>query len=182
MNEIVAENFLHIRNLAKNIDARLNGTSIEEQMLKSELAGMFAVTIAATYEGIVRETLISYAATFHSKYKEYIEKDFKRLNARISIDDLKSYSRRFGLTEWSGSGMKKNSTTFHKILSEKKEIVERRFRTDLLVNYSNIFNWRNAYAHERATSATFKDVYEAHRVAQYVVRSFVQAFEIGKSP
>ena len=73
----------------------------------------------------------------------------------------------------------KNSTTFHRVLSEKRLVVERRFRADLIGSYENIFTWRNAYAHERTTTATFSDVYEAHRVAQYVVRSFVKAFEVG---
>lgn len=179
MNDIVDENFRHIRNLAREIEALLSNSTIAEQKLRNEFAGMFAVTIAATYEGIVRDVLISYAAKFHAKYKNHIEKDFGRLNAKISIDDLRTYSRRFGLDEWSGLGVKKNSTTFHKILNETKSLVERRFRKDLFISYENLFSWRHAYAHEQSTSATFRDVYEAHRVAQYVIRSFVKAFEIG---
>lgn len=132
MNEIVEENFLHIRNLAKDLQSLASGESTAEQRLRNEFAGMFAVTIAATYEGIVKETLISYAAKFHQKYQDHMEKDFDRLNTKISIDDLRAYSRRFGLNEWVGHGVKKNSTTFHKILSETKVVVERRFRTDLI--------------------------------------------------
>jgi hypothetical protein len=179
MSERIDESFLHIRNLARDIEEKLSGTSSAEQRLRNEIAGMFAVTIAASYEGIVKETLVEYAGKFHTKYQAHIEKDFERLNARISINDLKSYSRRFGLTEWTGHGAKKNSTTFHKLLAEKKLVVERRFRTDLEKSYENIFDWRNSYAHERSTTATFSDVYEAHRVAQYVIRSFVTAFELG---
>jgi hypothetical protein len=115
MSEILDRNFRHIRNLARDIEAKLNGTSSAEQRLRNEIAGMFAVTIAASYEGIVKETLVNYAGNFHPKYRSYIEKDFEKLNARISIDDLKSYSRRFGLTEWVGHKVKKNSTTFHKV-------------------------------------------------------------------
>jgi hypothetical protein len=83
------------------------------------------------------------------------------------------------LSEWSGQRVKKNSNTFHKVLTEKREIVEKRYRADLLVSYDNIFQWRNLYAHERATPATLKDVYDSHRVGQYVIRSFVKAFELG---
>lgn len=179
MDEILNENFLHIRGLARDIEGRLSGTTTADQRLRNELAGMFAVTIAATYEGIVREALIAYAGKFHSKYRNHIEKDFERLNARISVNDLKAYSRRFGLAEWTGRGVKKNSTTFHRILSERQSVVERKFRADLVRSYENIFTWRNAYAHERTTSATFSDVYKAHKVGQYVIRSFVHAFEIG---
>lgn len=179
MSEVLDENFQHIRSLARDIDEKLNGTSSAEQRLRNEIAGMFAVTIAASYEGIVKDTLVSYAGKFHPKYQEHVEKDFDRLNARISVDDLISYSRRFGLAEWTGHGVKKNSTTFHRILNERKAVVERRFRTDPIVSYNSIFTWRNAYAHERTTTATFSDVYEAHRAAQYVIRSFVKAFEVG---
>lgn len=179
MTDLIDENFQHIRSLARDIEEKLNGTSSTEQRLRNEIAGMFAVTIAASYEGIVKQTLVDYAGKFHPKYQEHIEKDFSKLNARISVDSLKAYSRQFGLSEWIGVGVKKNSTTFHKILQERKAVVERRFRADPIVSYDNIFQWRNAYAHERTTSATFSDVYEAHRVAQYVIRSFVKAFEVG---
>ena len=49
----------------------------------------------------------------------------------------------------------------------------------MLVSYKNLFDWRNAYAHDRATNATFNDVYESHRVAQYVIRTFIKAFDKG---
>lgn len=179
MSEILQENLRHIRRLARDIDGKLSGTSSSEQLLRNEIAGMFAVTIAASYEGIVKDTLVEYAARFHPKYRDHIEKDFERLNAKISVPDLISYSRRFGLSEWTGKGVKKNSTTFHKVLQERKVVVERRFRADLLTSYENIFAWRNAYAHERSTTATFSDVYNAHRVAQFVIRAFVAAFGHG---
>ena len=179
MSNTLDENFQHIRNLACDIDKKLNGTSSSEQRLKNEIAGMFAVTIAASYEGIVKETLVEYAGKFHKKHRDHIQKDFQRLNAKISVTDLKDYSRNFGLEKWEGHRAKKNSTTFHRILEDRKVKVERRFGTDLITNYENIFTWRNAYAHERNTTATFSDVYKAHRVAQYVVRSFVTAFDLG---
>lgn len=181
MSEAIDENFAHIRRLARDIDSKFANATTSEQLLRNELAGMFAVTVAATYEGIVKQTLISYAANFHEKYRDHVENDFGRLNARISIDDLRSYSRHFGLKKWTGptAPPKSKGTTFHRLLKEKREVVERRFRTDMVQNYENLFLWRNAYAHERTTSVTFRDVYEAHRVAQYVIRSFVRAFELG---
>ncbi|WP_422357881.1 HEPN domain-containing protein [Qipengyuania flava] len=181
MSEAIEENFSHIRRLARDIDGKFAGTTTSEQLLRNELAGMFAVTVAATYEGIVKQTLISYAANFHEKYRAHVENDFGRLNARISIDNLRSYSRHFGLQRWTGPDAPKKGkpTTFHRLLEEKRKIVERRFRTDMVKNYENLFTWRNDYAHERTTSVTFRDVYEAHRVAQYVIRSFVKAFEMG---
>lgn len=178
-NSLIDENFQHIRMLAKELDGAFGSSSASEQLMRNEIAGMFAVTVAATYEGLIKQTLIDYAGRFHSKYRSHVEENFSQSNARISIDDLIKHSRQFGLKEWSGPGVKKNSTTFHRILSEMRPVVERRFRADLMVSYKNIFTWRNAYAHERETSATLGDVYKSHRVAQYVIRSFVKAFELG---
>ena len=181
MSEILDDNFIHIRELAQDIEEKISGTSSSEQRLRNEIAGMFAVTIAASYEGIVKETLIMYAGKFHPKYQDYVRKDFHRMNSRVAVDDLKNYSKRFGLAQcqWTQDDSRRTGTTFHKILEEKQRVVERRFRTDLLTSYKNIFQWRHSYAHDRSTSATFSDVYKAHRVGQYVIRSFVKAFEIG---
>lgn len=177
MDELVNESFNHLRNLARDIDNRITGTSSADQILRNEIAGMFAVTIAATYEGIVRETVINYASQFHSKYREYVQNDFERLNARVSIDDLKSYSLRFGLPPFSGPSAKKNQTIFHEALEKKRELVEQRYRADLAQSYRNLFFWRNKYAHERAPLATFSEVYNAHRVGQHVIRCFVKSFD-----
>ena len=109
MNDLI-DNFQHVRKLATNIRSRIDVTKSEDVELLNELAGMYAVTIVATYEGIVKTTLIDYAAKFHAKYKSHIEHDFHRLNARISIDDLKAYSKRFGLSEWTDSTAPRNAT------------------------------------------------------------------------
>ncbi|MEW9922495.1 HEPN domain-containing protein [Marimonas sp. MJW-29] len=179
MDETVEANFKHIRDLARNIDERLNQDSAIDRRIRSELAGMFAVTIVATYESIVKETLIEYAGNFHPKYQFHVEGDFAKMNAKISLDNLKSYSRQFGLNSWTEPEAPKNATIFHKLLSERKRVVERRFRKDLSQSYSNLFRWRNDYAHERTAATTFNEVYEAHRVAQYVIRTFVKAFDQG---
>jgi len=179
MIELVNSNFKHIRELANDIDNRLSQSNAADRKIRSELAGMFAVTIVATYESIVKETLIDYAGKFHQKYQAHVENDFSKLNARISLADLKNYSKKFGLPAWAEPGApKKNKTVFHKMLNEKRKVVERRFRKDLVKSYSNLFMWRNDYAHERSANTTFDEVYESHRVAQYVIRTFVKSFQI----
>lgn len=179
MIDKILESFSHLKGLAGDIEAQISGSMVGDRKLKGEIAGMFAVTVSATYEGIIRQTLIDYAAGVHPKYKTHVEKDFENFNAKITIDDLKSYSRKFGLSEWKGHQVKKNSTTFHKVLEDIRPKVERRFRSDLLSSYRNIHTWRNAYAHEGSIIATFNDVYDSHRVGKYVVLAFAKAFSIG---
>jgi len=179
MHEIVNSNFKHIRDLARSIDSRLNQDTAVDRKIRNELAGMFAVTIVATYESIVKETLIDYAGRFHPKYQSHVENDFKKMNAKITLDNLKKYSDQFGLTPWTEPNTPKNATTFHRLLIENRVLVERRFRMDVAASYGNLFRWRNDYAHERSAATTFGEVYRAHRVAQYVIRTFVKAFEQG---
>ena len=79
IDEMVNEHFRHIRTLAKQLDLRLIALTTDEQGLNNELAGMFAVTDVATYESIVKDTLISYAGRFHPKYKDHVMSDFNYL-------------------------------------------------------------------------------------------------------
>ena len=179
MHEFVESHFKHVREFARSIESRLNQDTAVDRQIRSELAGMFAVSIVATYESIVKETLIEYAGRIHPKYQFRIEGDFSKLNARISLDNLKAYSNQFGLVAWRDLGAPKNATTFHRLLEDSRNVVERRFKTNLSSNYSNLFRWRNDYAHERTATITFGEVYDAHRVSQYVIRAFVKAFEQG---
>ncbi|WP_375553998.1 HEPN domain-containing protein [Roseovarius mucosus] len=176
MSDKIRESFNHLRGLANDIEKQLSGSQVQDQKLRNEIAGMFAVTISATYEGIIKQTLIDYAAGVHPKYKAHVEKEFENFNARISIDHLKSYSQKFSLPEWTAPKAKKPTTIFHKALEDVRVTVERRFRADLLLSYKNIQTWRNAYAHDGSTMATFKDVYNSHRVGKYVVVAFSRAF------
>jgi len=163
--------FKHLRDLARS----LRGL---ENRLENELAGMFSVAIVATYEDIIKETLIDYSGKIHPKFQTYIENDFEKINARIRWNDLNSYAVKFGLDEWQDPASQKTGTIFDGLLKQKREIVERRFRRDLMRSYDFLLDWRNGYAHELSTPpVTFKDVYDTHRTAQYVIRTFVKTFD-----
>ncbi len=54
MSEAIDENFAHIRRLARDIANKFGNATTPEQILRNELAGMFAVTVAATYESLTR--------------------------------------------------------------------------------------------------------------------------------
>ena len=168
MNDLVEKNFRHIRDLARSIESRLGTDNHVDRKIRGELAGMFAVTIVATYESIVKETLIEYAGRFHPKYQLHVENDFSKMNARISLDNLKSYSSKFGLAPWKDPKAPKNATTFHRLFAEKRKVVERRFRKDLSASYNNLFQWRNDYAHERSATTTLQQFIILH------LQSFVE--------
>ncbi|WP_271951972.1 HEPN domain-containing protein [Ruegeria faecimaris] len=179
MRDSVEVNFKHIRDLAHSLDGLAGQATASERRTRNELAGMFSVTIVATYEGIIKETLVDYSGRFHPKFQAHVENDLAKTNAKIRWDDLRNYATKFGLAEWNDPASQKKKTIYDRLLKENRDVVERRFRKDLKGSYNNLFKWRNDYAHERLTSATFKDVYDAHRIAQYVIRTFVKAFDQG---
>ena len=37
---------------------------------------------------------------FHPKFENYIRLEFEKSNAKISMDDLRKYAKRFGIEEW----------------------------------------------------------------------------------
>ena len=158
MSEISKESFAHLRKLYNDINAQVPDGNLINQRLRNEIAGMFSVTIFATYEGVVKETLISYASKFHLKYQNHVERDYARMNSKITIGDLYSLSKTFGLPESTEKSTKKDSTLFHQELNKNKIFIEQRFRTQLIKNYENIFQWRNAYAHQRDSLVTLRNV------------------------
>ncbi len=177
MSDVLNEGFHHIRNLKRDFDRRFDTASTSDEALLNEIAGMFAVTIVATYEGVVKNTLISYADRCHSDYGNFIAMDFEKSNARVKIEHLKGYAKKFGIRAWHPPKASKVSTIFDEQLRNTRTVVERRFRRDMSQSYQNLFDWRNDYAHERKSTATLEDVYRSHQVGQYVVRTFVKTFE-----
>ncbi len=179
MRDSLHENFLHIRSLAKEIDKYVIHANGVYAHLETNIAGMLAVSIVATYEDIVRSTLIEYAERNHPKFHTYVSIDFERMNSKINLSDLHHYSRKFGLSPWESEGSQKDLTTFQKLLHFRKPDIERRLNRDLYMSYNNLFKWRIAYAHRRFSMATLKEVYTTHHVAKHVIKAFVDAFEQG---
>ncbi|MCY4259984.1 MAG: HEPN domain-containing protein [Rhodobacteraceae bacterium] len=177
MNTFLVQNFQHIRSLAQEMENIVSTAGSTTGTLQNELAGMFAVTIVATYESIVRDTLIAFAGCHHPKFEKYIENEFSRMNSRIAIDDLYRYSRSFGLAGWTDPGTGRRSTIFHRLLNEQQSRIENRLRKDMKKCCKNLFDWRNDYAHNRTSKPTLGDICGSRRAAKYVIKAFSDAFE-----
>jgi hypothetical protein len=176
MNDLINENLVHLRELKRDFASRIDGSSNGDERLLNELAGMFAVTVVASYEGIVKETLISHAGRVHVKYEHFIQNEFGQMNSRITINDLKRYSNKFGLDRASDTG-KAGQTIFHEAIRKRTPVIEKRYRTAFEKSYEKLFSWRNQYAHQRAAVATLDEVYNSHRVAKHVIIEFARSFE-----
>lgn len=58
---------------------------------RADLAGLLVVTIVASYESCVKETLISFSSKQSVKFSEYVSRKYDKLNSRIAVNDLCRY-------------------------------------------------------------------------------------------
>jgi hypothetical protein len=58
---------------------------------RADLAGLLVVSMAASYEACVKETLMNFAANHHAKFGNFAQNHFARLNSRIALADLYGY-------------------------------------------------------------------------------------------
>lgn len=59
--------------------------------LRSDLAGLLVVAMAATYENCVKEILCDYASRHHLAFGAFTSRNYGKLNSKIRIGDLKKY-------------------------------------------------------------------------------------------
>lgn len=63
---------------------------------RAELGGMITVSIASSYENIVKAVLIDYSSRHNAKFGWFVERNYAKLNSRIGIGDLRRYSHNAG--------------------------------------------------------------------------------------
>ena len=134
---------------------------------RSELAGLLVVSIAATYENCVKETLVSYASTHGSAFEEFVSNHFDRLSSRIRVDNLMFYARTFNQSI---------RHRFKRLLKERKERVIRFTGQNIEQNYNLVLDWRHDFAHAGNSSTTIEEAFRTHRFAKHIVYSFDEAF------
>ncbi|MBN8900151.1 MAG: hypothetical protein J0H57_03885, partial [Rhodospirillales bacterium] len=71
---------------------------------RADLAGLLVVSIVATYESCVKETLTGFAGRHHAQFGTFAQNHFGRLNSRISLSDLYGYARTFDSARHAASG------------------------------------------------------------------------------
>ncbi len=138
---------------------------------------MFAISIAAKYEKIVRTTLIDYAEKCHLNFQIYAESNLKRMNSKVSLGDLRGYALNFGLKPSKPIQGIKKSTIFHELLESRRKAIKIERGLDLGIIYGNLFTWRHSHTHSGTIPASFDDENNSHGIAKNVIEAFVEAFE-----
>jgi hypothetical protein len=134
---------------------------------RADLAGLLVVSMAASYENCVRETLVTFAGGHHAAFGTFTSNNYKRLNSRISISDLYQYAGIFD------DGVRER---FKTLLGQRKRKIDARIGKNIESSYSQILSWRNDFAHSGVRNTTIEEAMVTHRLAKRVLYIFDEAF------
>lgn len=160
--------FDRIETMVREIEAFVPNNSVNATAFRADLAGLLVVSIAASYESCVKDILVTYAAKHHSAFERFTINNYRKINSRISVSDLHSYASLFD---------DQVSVKFKRILSKKKEKISLRIRGNIESSYTQILNWRHAFAHAGIRNTTIEEAIRTHRLAKRVLYSFDEAFD-----
>jgi hypothetical protein len=134
---------------------------------RADLAGLLVVSMAASYESCVKETLVTFASSRHATFGNFTSNNFKRLNSRIAIHDLHRYAETFD------DGVRDR---FKTLLDQRKRKIDSRIGKNIESSYTQILNWRHDFAHAGIRNTTIEEAVITHRLAKRVLYSFDEAF------
>lgn len=158
--------FMHVDTLIKELDRIAPSSDLSNTPIRAELSGLLLVAICATYENIVKQIMIDYADSVHSNFSHYIEQNYKKLNSKIQKNDLCAYLKLFSpLKE---KAFTKEMLRFQKILGGVHPNEK----------YSQLLEWRHAYAHSKTPMTTIEEAKKHHRVGKLVIYAFNKAINI----
>ncbi len=152
--------------LARDIDKTIPQSN-SNSALRADLAGLLIISIAASYESCVKETFFTYSSKHNDRFAFFIEKNFDKLNSKITLDDLNRYAKTFGdsISKRFQDNLKKNKRTISDINGQNIEQC-----------YKTLLQWRHAFAHAGERKATINEALKAHNYARLVIYSFYMAF------
>ncbi|QYO64986.1 HEPN domain-containing protein [Leptolyngbya sp. 7M] len=159
--------FARIDALVKEIGQFVPNNTANAVQFRADLAGLLVVTISATYESCVKDTLFEFANRHHTSFGEYTLRRYKRLNSQIKLNDLNNYCRIFDDAVY-----KKYRT----LLTKRSRKISERIGKDIQKSYEQILNWRHAFAHQGARNTTIEEAVCTHKLAKRVLYTFDEAF------
>lgn len=159
--------FARIDGLVQEIGQFVPKDTTKTIQFRADLAGLLVVTIAATYESCVKDTLFYFANRHHSSFGSYVFNNYRRLNSRINLDDLNRYCKLFG------DNVHKR---FRQILTQRSGKLLDRIGKDIGKSYSQILDWRHDFAHEGKRNTTIEEAIVTHKLAKRVLYAFDDAF------
>lgn len=159
--------FNRIEELVTEMQRFVPSGAVGVAQFRADLAGLLVVSVAASYESCVKETLLTFASGHHAAFGNFTFNNYKRLNSRIRVNDLRRYARTFD------DGVR---SRFEILLDQRKQKIDARIGKDIKSSYEQILNWRNAFAHAGIRNTTIEEAISTHRLAKRVLYAFDEAF------
>ena len=160
--------FEKIDDLIEEIEALVPSSSgYQAVKFRADLAGLLVVAMAATYETCIKEILYSYANGRHSDFGSFAARNYKKLNSRIQVKDLKGYCELFS-PEIKGR--------FGERLKDRKAKLLARTGQNIETCYEQVLTWRHDFAHAWNRNSTIEEAARTHRAAKRIIYVFEDAF------
>jgi RiboL-PSP-HEPN len=150
-----------VEELAANVVRNAPAPGIATDSFRADLAGFLAVAFAAAFEESIKEIFISFAKQQHTILHKMVETKFDRINGRIKIDVIKSdYLLPFG---------EEFRDAFASELNRQEKEVLRAEGQSIISCYTNIIDWRHAFAHALERRTTLEGVQASYTIAKKIV-------------
>jgi hypothetical protein len=159
--------FDRIERLVVEMQQFVPSDKIETAQFRADLAGLLVVSMAASYESCVKETLVTYATGHHVAFGNFATNNYSKLNSRISLSDLYGYAKTFD------SGV---HGRFGQLLDRRKKVIDNRLGKSIVASYRQILSWRHDFAHAGIRNTTIEEAMVTHRLAKRVLYVFDQSF------
>lgn len=144
----------------------------EAAEFRADMARLLVIAIVSAYEASVRAILVDYAKRSHKVFGYYIEADCKKINARIKIDELKGWTKKFD---------RKIKNRFRTELKRIHRRYETKAHKDFCEAYNELVRLRHEFAHVTTSTTSIEETVQRHRVAKQVVYIFYRAFNPPKA-
>lgn len=159
------QEFAYIDHLVHEFNRVAPDSDNTNLVLRGELSGLLLVAICAVYENVIKKIMIEYSDSVHSDFSHYIEKNYQKLNSKISKDDLCKYLKLF-------SPQKEKQFT-----KEMSSIQARLGGMHPNDKYKSLLQWRHSYAHSKSPQTTIEEAYEHHRYSKLIIYAFNKAIK-----
>lgn len=157
--------------LIDDVSSHLDGVvATVDAFTKSRYVGFYAVSATTVIELSVKSIITDFAASHNKILGSYISEKYRKLNAKVSIEDLNSHILPFGL------GYKQK---FKLLLDEVEDAELRERRSSIKSTYGNLLSCRHQFSHEGKipTNSTYEEVKRGFEASKSVLHCLSEAMK-----
>lgn len=165
--DILEPHLAKIEELSAEIILNVPIGDTKTTIFRADLAGLLVVAAVSTYEACVKDILINYANAHHPAFGSFATNNFAKLNSRIAIGDLNSYTK---LCDGRIHGNFKDG------LKLRRDKINHKIGKDIMKSYEQMLSWRHDFAHAWIRNTTVEEAMITHTLAKRVIYSFSAAF------